>query len=289
MRNEKARCALITGSSQGLGRAFAEECAGRGMDLVLASLPDTGLPEVARIIERTHGVRVEAVEIDLATIDGPSRLCRRLEEKGIKVDLLINNAGVGYNSRFGDSTLRQNETTIELNVGALVRLTHQLLPGLKQRGKAWVLNVASLAAYFPMPYMPVYAPTKSFVLNFSLALREELRGTTVGMSVLCPNGIRTNRGNRDLIDRQGLVGRITCRYPDEVARAALAGLFAGKAVIVPGIVNRILRGVSAFVPRGLYMRVISRRWGALSGAAQVAVTTPAVTTPAAATLVAAGA
>jgi hypothetical protein len=148
--------------------------------------------------------------------------------------------------------------------------------------------------------MPVYAPTKSFVLNFSLALREELRGTTVGMSVLCPNGIRTNRGNRDLIDRQGLVGRITCRYPDEVARAALDGLFAGKAVIVPGIVNRILRGLSAFVPRGLYMRVISRRWGAVSGAAQAAGAAsaraatsaraiPSVTIPAMATPVAAGA
>ena len=174
------------------------------MDLVLAALPDTGLPEVAWIIERTHGVRVEVVEMDLAAVDAPARLCALMRDKGIEIDVLINNAGVGYNSRFGDSTLGQNETTIELNVGALVRLTHHLLPQLKQRGRAWILNVSSLAAYFPMPYMPVYSPTKSFVLNFSLALREELRGTSVSMSVLCPNGIRTNRGNRDLIDRQGL-------------------------------------------------------------------------------------
>lgn len=295
MGSGHVKWALITGASQGLGRAFAEECAGRGMDLVLAALPDSGLPDVTRIIERAHGVRVEAVEIDLAAADGPSRLCRQLEEKGIEIDLLVNNAGVGYNSRFGDSTLRQNETTIELNVGALVRLTHRLLPGMKQRGRAWILNVASLAAYFPMPYMPVYSPTKSFVLNFSLALREELRATGVGVSVLCPNGIRTNRGNRELIDRQGLVGRITCLYPDQVARAGLAGLFAGRGVIVPGVVNRILRGVSAFVPRGLYMRVIARRWGTLSHAAQAAAAassrgaTPARATPAAAAPAAAGA
>jgi len=285
MRNDKATCALVTGSSQGLGRAIAEECAGRGMDLVLAALPDTGLPEVAHIIERTHGVRVEVVEIDLAAADAPALLCRRLEEKGLRVDLLVNNAGVGYNSRFGDSTLGQNETTIELNVGALVRLTHMLLPSLKKAGRAWILNVASLAAYFPMPYMPVYSPTKSFVLNFSLALREELRGSGVGVSVLCPNGIRTNRGNRDLIDRQGLVGRLTCLYPDEVARAGLAGVFAGRGVIVPGLANRILRGVSGFVPRGLYMRVISHRWGKLSGAAAKA----AAGTPPRAALAAAGA
>jgi hypothetical protein len=238
------------------------------MDLVLAALPDTGLPEVARIIERTHGVRVEAVEMDLAAADAPARLCALIREKGIEIDALINNAGVGYNSRFGDSTLGQNETTIELNVGALVRLTHMLLPQLRQRGRAWILNVASLAAYFPMPFMPVYSPTKSFVLNFSLALREELRGTSVSMSVLCPNGIRTNRGNRELIDRQGLAGRLTCAYPDEVARAGLDGMTAGRGVIVPGIVNRALCAVSGFVPRGLYMRVISRRWGALSGSAQ---------------------
>lgn len=270
MENRKPTCALITGSSQGLGRALADECAGRGMDLVLAALPDTGLPEVARIIERTHGVRVEAVEMDLAAADAPARLCALMRGKGIEIDVLINNAGVGYNSRFGDSTLGQNETTIELNVGALVRLTHHLLPQLKQRGRAWILNVSSLAAYFPMPYMPVYSPTKSFVLNFSLALREELRGTSVSMSVLCPNGIRTNRGNRELIDRQGLAGRLTCSYPDEVARAALDGMTAGRGVIVPGIVNRVLRAVSGLVPRGLYMRVISRRWGALSGSAQAA-------------------
>ncbi len=281
MDKRKPTCALVTGSSQGLGRAFAEECAGRGMDLVLAALPGTGLPEVARIIERTHGVRVEAVEMDLAAADAPARLCAHMREKGIEIDALINNAGVGYNSRFGDSTLGQNETTIELNVGALVRLTHHLLPQLKQRGRAWILNVSSLAAFFPMPYMPVYSPTKSFVLNFSLALREELRGTSVSMSVLCPNGIRTNRGNRDLIEKQGLAGRLTCGYPDEIARAGLDGMAAGRGLIVPGLVNRALCAVSGFVPRGLYMRVIARRWGALSGSAHAAAHTSAVQTSAA--------
>ena len=104
-------------------------------------------------------------------------------------------------------------------------------------------------------------PTKSFMLNFSLALLEELRGTGVTVSVLCPNGIRTNRGSRTLIERQGLAGRITCRYPDEVARAGLAGLERNKAIIVPGIVNKMLRLAGSFLPRALCMRVISGRWG----------------------------
>jgi len=269
---------LITGSSQGLGRAFAEECAGRGMNLVLVALPDTGLNEVSRILERAHGARVEAVEMDLAVPEAPAALYAHLGEKGIEIGTLINNAGVGYNGRFGDSTVRENETTIELNVGALVRLTHLLLPTMKSREKAWILNVASLAAYFPMPSMPVYSPTKSFVLNFSLALREELRGSRVSVSVLCPNGIRTNRSSRALIERQGFAGRITCQYPDEVARAGLAGLYRKKSIIVPGIVNRMLRVASSFVPRTLYMRVISRRWGAQgSGARAVQVTAQSAT------------
>jgi short-subunit dehydrogenase len=265
MNNGNAAWTLITGSSQGLGRAFAEECAGRGMNLVLVALPDSGLNEVSRILERAHGVCVEAVEMDLAAPDAPAALCARLREKGIEIGTLINNAGVGYNGRFGDSTLRENETTIELNVGALVRLTHLLLPSMRCREKAWILNVASLAAYFPMPSMPVYSATKSLVLSFSLVLREELRRSTVGVSVLCPNGIRTNRSSRALIERQGLAGRITCRYPDEVARAGLAGLYRRKSIIVPGIVNRMLRLASGFVPRTLYMRAISRRWGTQTG------------------------
>jgi len=216
--------------------------------------------------------------MDLAGPDAPAALCARLGEKGIEIGTLINNAGVGYNRRFSDSTLRENETTIELNVGALVRLTHLLLPSMKSREKAWILNVASLAAYFPMPSMPVYSPTKSFVLNFSLTLREELRGSGVGVSVLCPNGIRTNRSSRALIERQGFAGRITCQYPDEVARAGLAGLYRKKSIIVPGIVNRMLRVASSFVPRTLYMRVISRRWGAQgSGARAVQVTAQSAT------------
>jgi uncharacterized protein len=109
--------------------------------------------------------------------------------------------------------------------------------------------------------MPVYSSTKSFVLTFSQLLHQELRGTRVSLSVLCPNGIRTNRACRQLIERQGWAGKVTCQYPDEVARAGLEGMFRGKAVIVPGSVNRILRHVSAWVPRGVYMRVISRRWG----------------------------
>jgi short-subunit dehydrogenase len=257
---ERETCTVITGASQGLGKAFAEECALRGHNLVLAALPDTGLPEVARWINRVHGVRVLPLEVDLTADDGPARLARFVEESGLAVDALVNNAGVGYNGRFGDSQPAHNETTIRLNMLAVVALTRALLPELRRRERARVLNVASLAAFFPMPWLPVYSSSKSFVLAFSLALREELRGTGVSVSVVCPNGIRTNRHARDLIARQGLAGRLTCQYPEQVARTALQGLEAGKAIIVPGALNRIIKVASGMLPRAIAMGVISRRW-----------------------------
>jgi short-subunit dehydrogenase len=169
------------------------------------------------------------------------------------------------------SSASQNEATVQLNVAALVRLTHEMLPALQEKRQAWILNVASLGAFFPMPSMPVYSSTKTFVLTFSRLLRAELRGSGVRVSALCPNGIRTNRATRELIERQGWAGRLTCRFPDEVARAGLRGLFRGAAVIVPGLTNRLLAGASPLVPQGLYMRVITRRW---APAAQGALRTP---------------
>jgi short-subunit dehydrogenase len=257
----RPRCALITGASQGLGRAFAEECAGRGMSLVLAALPETGLAEVAAVLRRAYQVPIEIVETDLTRPEAPAEIAVRSRARGFEVDTLINNAGVGFTSRFRDSSASQNEATVQLNVAALVRLTQEMLPLLQQQRRAWVLNVASVGAFFPMPSMPIYSSTKTFVVTFSRLLRAEMRGTSVGVSVLCPNGIRTNRATRDMIARQGFAGRLTCRYPDEVARAGLEGLFRGSAMIVPGMANRILIGAAPLVPRGLYMRLISRRWG----------------------------
>jgi uncharacterized protein len=261
MKTTHARCALITGASQGLGRALAEECAGRGMDLVLVALPQTGLRDVARILERAYGVRIQTIEADLADPKTPRAIDAMIRAEGCAVDTLINNAGVGFSGRFSQSADEQNESTVQLNVAGLVRMTQQMLPVLRMQSRSWILNVASLGAFFPMPSMPVYSSTKSFVLTFSQILRAELRGSGIGVSVLCPNGIRTNRITREMIARQGWAGRVTCKYPDEVARAALAGLFRGRGLIVPGAVNRALIRASPLIPRGAYMRVISRRWG----------------------------
>ncbi|HET6451164.1 MAG TPA: SDR family NAD(P)-dependent oxidoreductase [Spirochaetia bacterium] len=257
----RPRCAMITGASQGLGRAFAEECAGRGMSLVLVALPGTGLPEVSAILDKAYRVPIEVVEADLTRPEAAAALAIQSRARGFDVDLLINNAGVGFTGRFTDSGAAQNEATVQLNVAAVVRLTQEMLPFLREQPRSWILNVASMGAFFPMPSMPVYSSTKAFVLTFTRLLRAELAQSATSVSALCPNGIRTNRATRDLIEKQGWAGRLTCRYPDEVARAGLTGLLGGRPLIVPGIANRLLAGAAPFVPAGLYMKVISRRWG----------------------------
>lgn len=256
-----SQCALITGGSQGLGLALAHGCARRGMDLMLVALPESGLEQAAQALQRTYGVRCETLAQDLTAPDGPEAVAHWAADLGWPLAYLVNNAGVSYNSRFEDSTLAENEAVILLNNLVTVKLTHLLLPELRKRERAYVLNVASLAAFFPMPYMPVYAPTKAFVLGFSLALRQEMRGTPVSVSVLCPNGLRTRQDARLKIEQHGAIGRFFCMDAAPAAEYALRRTQAGEAIIVPGLPNRILAALSRLVPRAAILSVVSAFWG----------------------------
>ncbi len=257
----RGQWALITGGSQGLGRALAEECARRGMNLLLVALPGSGLGDTARELAERYDVWTECYETDLTQPGSVEGLVHWVRSGGWQITCLLNNAGWGYNRRFEDSTVPENETCILLNNLALVKLTHMLLTELKRVKRAHLLNVASLAAFFPMPYMPVYAPSKAFIVNFSLALRAELAGTPVKVSVLCPNGIATNAKTRAMIASGGWAARLTCQQPEEVAAYAVEHMLRGRGVIIPGWMNRVLAGVSRIAPRGLITRVVSMYWG----------------------------
>lgn len=252
---------LITGASQGLGRAFAEEFAKRGADLILVSLPCQNLTRTAHDIARRYDVRTQVYEADLTAERSPETMFQWIQDRGFPVSVLINNAGVGYNGRFDDSTLRENEACILLNNLATVQITRLLLPELRRHDQAHILNVSSLAAFFPMPFMPVYAPSKAFILNFSLALRQEMRDSSVQVSALCPNGIRTNEACRAKIEKSGLAGKLTCKDPDEVAAVAVKQMLEGRDVIVPGALNKVLVAAGKYVPRSLITGVVTRFWG----------------------------
>ncbi len=264
------RNAVVTGASQGLGKALADECAHRGMNVFLVALPGSGLADVARgIADRWH-VEAGWLEVDLTKDDATDRLLESLGRTGFQVDLLVNNAGIGSIGTFTDSPLAGHEAVMCLNMLALTRLTHRLIPELAKRSGAHILNVASLGAFFPMVSLPVYSATKSFVLTFSLALREELRGS-VGVGTLCPNTIRNDRATEDYVDRLPLICRRACLYPSEIARAGIDGLLRGRAVIVPGFINRFLRVVGPLAPRPLVTAAIRHLWGGFQAEARDAV------------------
>jgi short-subunit dehydrogenase len=186
------------------------------------------------------------------------------------VDLLVNNAGIGSIGAFAESSLSGHEGVMCLNMLALTRVTHRLIPELARREAAHILNVASLGAFFPMPSLPIYSATKSFVLTFSLALREELRGS-INVGTLCPNTIRNDRATEEYVDRLPFICRWACLYPAQIARAGVDGLLRGKAIIVPGLVNKLLRVIGPFVPRPLVSGLIRHLWGGFQAEARDAV------------------
>jgi short-subunit dehydrogenase len=255
---------LITGASQGLGRALAGACARRGRNLALVALPGSGLPEAAAELAACASaagrpLRVEHLEADLASERGLRRVLDWLARRRLPLDTLINNAGISHHGPFRDAPPERLAALVDLNIRALVLLTRRLLPELERRPGARILNVASLGAFHPMPHKAVYAPSKTFVLNFSLALREELRGTGVRVCALCPGGMYTNPAVRALIAGLGFVARLGCQEPEAVAEYALHQLERGQAVIVPGAFNRLTRLAGRLAPRPLALAFIRRR------------------------------
>jgi hypothetical protein len=230
------------------------------MNLILVALPDTELAETASAIGQRYGVDVRCLEIDLTEPGSPDALHRWIGEQRLAVNMLINNAGIGAHGPFSESEPERNRAMITLNISALVQLTQLFLPELKRQPRSYILNVASLAAFYAMPYKPVYAPSKAFVLNFSLALRAELAGTSVTVSALCPGGIISNEECRKLIAAQGFIGRISCHHPEEVARYALGQLHRGKGIIIPGLINKLARILGTIAPLPLTQLFIRSRF-----------------------------
>jgi short-subunit dehydrogenase len=257
---EKTRYTLITGASGGLGSAFALQGARRGWHLILVDLPGTGLADAGLRLSRAYRVEAQCHELDLADAQARVRLCEWIRGNFINLALLVNNAGTGSHAGFEDSPLDRLAGIIDVNIKATMALTHMLLPELRKQQGAAIINVASLAAFYPMPAMAVYAASKSFILNFTLALRAELRGTGVSASALCPAGMVTNRDTADQVHAQGLFGRITTWQPEDVAAVAIRQALRGRAVIIPGLANRMIRLLGEAVPRRFVVSLIGRRW-----------------------------
>ena len=252
-------CALITGASMGLGKAFARLCAAQGRDLLLVALPGSGLPELAHELALGWPIKVEYLEADLTGYGVIEKIPELLHSRGLKLDTAINNAGIGEPGTFVDFPMAYHEDTIALNTTALTRLCRIAVAEFGDREGCGILNVASLGSLYPMPGMAVYSGTKSFVRSFTLALREEMAGR-VRVSVLCPNAFVTTPESAAYIARCGLASRLACLSPDRIAQEGLEGLEHGYATIYPGRFNALLAFLARITPHPLACAAIKHYW-----------------------------
>jgi len=243
-------CVLITGGSEGIGKAIAIEFAKRKHDLVIVALPDKSLIECAEYIETKYKVKVHPYATDLIEKDAPQRLYSWCVEQGISVNILVNNAGMGGTFIFEKTDISLFEKIVQLNIQPLISLSYLFIPGMKDHPKAYILNVGSIASFYPVPYKSIYAASKSFVYSFSMALKEELKTTPIKVSVLCPGPVTTNEEVTARIKAQGHLGKLIKMSPDEVAQIAVRRLLNGKTIIIPGLLNRFSLFVMKSLPVG---------------------------------------
>ena len=250
--------AVVTGASGGIGLEIARVLAREGYDLALVARSAGLLETQARDFEREHGIRALPVALDLAAPGAPERVMAVLGEHNLQPDVLVNNAGFATFGRFAEIPLEEERGEIELNVAALTALCKLALPGMLARGTGNILNVASTAAFVPGPYMAVYYATKAYVLSFSEALAEELRGTGVRVTALCPGATASGFQARAGITEVPFYG--SRKLPDAASVAAygVRAMHKGVAVAIPGVDNRALPALLRVVPRRIVPRLVAK-------------------------------
>lgn len=246
--NIRGRTALVTGASSGIGLAIAWELARRGANLVLVSNEPARLKQLAGEIGRKWGVSAMAIGMDLAGEDSAQRLGRRLRK--VQVDILVNNAGIFFWGEVADIPPERVRLMLRLHVFTPSLLCAHFGEGMRERRKGWILNVSSMIVYKDFPGLAHYGGTKSYLKSFTESLRSEMREYGVRVSSLRPGAVETNLYRSSV--PPGVALRIGLMLkPEHVAKAAVSGLLAGKAVIVPGLLTKAIITVVPLVPRFL--------------------------------------
>ena len=250
---EPGQTALITGASAGLGLELARLAARDGCDLVLVARRRERLEALGTELRAAHGVGVTVLDGDLARPAAAQTIAERVEAAGLALDVLINNAGFGTLGPFAASALARQLEMIDVNVRALVELTHRFLPGMLARRKGRILNLASVAGFAPGPYMATYYASKAFVLSFTEGLATELRGTGVTATASCPGPTATEFGDVAGGSRTKLFRHLA--GAEKVARHAYRAMLAGDVVAIPGVMNELLAQSARIGPRALVRRI----------------------------------
>lgn len=246
---------LITGSSSGIGAAFARKLAMRGRNVLLVARSEDKLITLCNELGRLSGVRAQYFAIDLTQPDSTLTLFEETKRRGLEIDMLVNNAGFGSMGDFARLDLSNELKMIDLNVSALVKLTHRFLTPMRERKQGTIINVASTAGFQSVPYMATYAATKAFVLSFSEALWEENRRHGVHVMALCPGVTETNFFEASKMERPPMR---TIQTAEEVVDVALRGLARKKSSVVSGWTNFLMVETERLVPRSMVIKLTGK-------------------------------
>ena len=248
---------LVTGASSGIGLELARCFAADGCRLVLVARNRNALENLAAELRREHEVEAIVLVADLGRPESPERIFEELTAQKISVDVLVNNAGFGANGMFAEISLARQIEMIQVNIAALTELTGRFLPGMIQRKRGGILNVGSVAGFLPGPGMTVYFATKAFVLSFTEALAEELSGTGITASVLCPGPTESNFGKvaRGEKVRPLQTSKMTAQAVAVYGHRAYRD---GKVTVIPGAQNKTLALISQLLPRSIPPKIVKR-------------------------------
>ena len=249
----KGATVLITGASSGIGKAFACNLARRGANLILTARSVAKLEQIAEDLKKQYSTSIQVFPADLSYLDAPQQLFDEIHASGSSVDVLINNAGFGKWAHFLAEEISTYQRMLSVNINALVSLTYLCLPDMLSRGKGGVINVASTAAFQPVPYIAVYSASKSFVLNFTEALAGEYTENGLRFLALCPGNTATNFVAVANADTSGM----SFASPEEVVKAALGAFLQKRSYHVPGIANYLTSLLPRILPRSTAIKIVA--------------------------------
>ncbi|MCP4539574.1 MAG: SDR family oxidoreductase [Chloroflexi bacterium] len=248
------KTALVSGASGGIGYELSKLFAADGYDLVLVARSEQKLDKIAASLCKTYGVNAIVIPKDLSNPASPNEILASLEAQSTTIDVLVNNAGFGIHGPFAETDLVEELNMLQLNIVSLTHLTKLFLPGMIERGQGHILNVGSTGSFQPGPLMATYCASKAYVLNFSEAIAEELRGTGVSVTALCPGVTRTGFQARAHVENTPLI-RSGSMSAARVAEIGYKALMRGKRVVVPGLTNWLVAFSVRLTPRSWVTRL----------------------------------
>jgi uncharacterized protein len=247
---------IITGASQGIGKSFAFECAKRGFNLILVARNKEQLSFIKTELEQRYNVDVHTYSADLTSENAVEELYKYCKGNSFQVDILINNAGMGFTDSFLNLNLDFYEKLLKLNNTAHLKMMRLFAADMIKLDSSYIINISSMAGILPMPFKSVYSASKHFLTNLSLALYQEFRNTSLHVSTVCPGGVSTNEAVRKRMEQYTGLKKMSFTSPEKVVSIALKESFQKKPLIIPGLLNKLTYYLMKLIPIKLKLALI---------------------------------